>query len=100
MNYTLPLDGCNCKQQLFFGKLFGEFIWDEFDPIDSGEPLVPKHEPIEITPGRPPDFKPPEIKPSAPRKFEDYVPEIREPELMSDGSDGIKPPTGNKWPDW
>jgi len=75
-------------------------MWDEFDPIDPGEPLVPKHEPIEITPGRPPDSKPLELKPSAPRKFEDDAPEIKEPELMSEGSDGIKPPTGNKWSDW
>ena len=98
---TLPLDGCNCKQQLIFWQTFlGEVMWDEFDPIDPGEPLVPKHEPIEITPGRPPDSKPLELKPSAPRKFDADAPEIKEPDLMSEGSDGIKPPTGNKWSDW
>ena len=80
-------------------------MWDEFDPIDPGEPLVPKHEPIEITPGRPPNFNPPKIKPSAPRKFDADAPEIKEPDLMSEGSDGRKPPTvrtmnGYEWPKW
>ena len=78
---------------------------DEFEPIDPGEPLVPKYEPIKITPGRPPDSKPLELEPNKPsRKFEGDAPEIKEPELMFEGGGANKPPTvrtlNGTWPDW